>query len=396
MVHGVALDRDALYYPYVHIKDVNWLKATLLCFPNVRRMVPLNYQPNDSEEIKEFCQIAGPRGEALLTNVNLFSEAATEAEQYLLTELVQNDGFIRSKYSRRKTSEEIGPATGQFRLHDEKIVPELYSYLMEGGPNDSLAWWAEHPDDRPDRHGRGHWLALHPTLGSAILAIKAIAIAEDLGLDIVTDSSSVHHAVVSKRKKDIFNELIGEPTPNQPPTIDDTVDDLAEVVLSTNFDVSKLSAKQIAELLADGKDLRRFKEALMPVAATIPAIRDSMEREKRLQAAAADVIAEWERYKKSLPPFALDAIVGAGEVKWPELATTLLQGGVAWRIAGGVGLGIAVVSYAGFKVWRGYKEKKSSPYSYLSRIASAQAKNQTLLTLPPLAEPSHDGQFSLF
>jgi len=25
-----ALDRDALYYPYIHIRDVNWLKATLL------------------------------------------------------------------------------------------------------------------------------------------------------------------------------------------------------------------------------------------------------------------------------------------------------------------------------------------------------------------------------
>jgi hypothetical protein len=24
---GVALDRDALYYPFIHITDVNWLKA---------------------------------------------------------------------------------------------------------------------------------------------------------------------------------------------------------------------------------------------------------------------------------------------------------------------------------------------------------------------------------
>ncbi len=29
---GVALDRGALYYPFIHIIDVNWLKATLLCF----------------------------------------------------------------------------------------------------------------------------------------------------------------------------------------------------------------------------------------------------------------------------------------------------------------------------------------------------------------------------
>jgi len=134
-----ALDKDALYYPYVHITDVNWLKATLLCFPNVRRMVPTNYMPDDSDEIREFCHTQGPRGDALLTSVNLFSEAATSAERDLLGKLKQNDAFIRRKYSRRRTIAQLGEEAGMFRLHDEKIVPELYSYLMEGG-QDSLAW----------------------------------------------------------------------------------------------------------------------------------------------------------------------------------------------------------------------------------------------------------------
>src|SRR6266853_4823336 len=152
-----ALDKDALYYPYVHITDVNWLKATLLCFPNVRRMVPTNYMPDDSDEIREFCHTQGPRGDALLTSVNLFSEAATSAERDLLGKLKQNDAFIRRKYSRRRTIAQLGEEAGMFRLHDEKIVPELYSYLMEGG-QDSLAWWAERPKDRPVfRHRRGQW-----------------------------------------------------------------------------------------------------------------------------------------------------------------------------------------------------------------------------------------------
>ena len=214
----VALDRDALYYPYIHITDANWLKATLLCFPNVRRMVPAGYTPSDSDEIREFCQTAGPRGEPLLTNVNLFSNAATEAEKDLLDKLEKNDTFIRERYSKRKTVKELGPDAGQFRLHDEKIVQKLYSYLIGANDEDSLAWWTQHPDDRSGRHGPGHWLALHPTLGNAILAVKAIAIAEDLGLDIVTNSSGVHHTVVSKKREDIFKELLGEPTPSTAPT----------------------------------------------------------------------------------------------------------------------------------------------------------------------------------
>jgi len=70
----------------------------------------------------------------------------------------------------------------------------------------------------------------------------------------VTDSSSVHHTTVTKKSEDIFNELIGKPV--APAAADDTVDHLAEIVIGTNFDVSKLSIREIAALLADGNDLR--------------------------------------------------------------------------------------------------------------------------------------------
>lgn len=385
MNHQVALDRDALYYPYVHITDVNWLKGTLLCFPGVRRMVPGYYEPNDLPEIKEFCNTAGPRGEPLLTNANLFCAAATAAETDLLEKLKANDQFIRSRYSRRKTIQELGDGANLFRLHDEKIIYQLTKYLKVGGKDDCLAWRTEKPEDRPLRHYRGEWLGMHPALANAILAIKAIAIAEDNGLDIVTDSESVHHTVISKKPDDIFDELIGKHTPNPAPTTADVVDDLAEIVLSTNFDVRKLSAKQIAELLADGKDLRQFKNALLPVAASLPEIRDPDERAKRLQTAAAEIGAEWEKYKKKLPWFALEALLDTSEVKWPELANTMLGGGAAWKIGGGVGLGLAVVSYAGLKVWHGYKKKTSSPYSYLSKISRAASEPQhPFLILPAI------------
>ena len=35
--------QPALYYPYIHIRSENWLKATLLCVPAVKRIVPENY-----------------------------------------------------------------------------------------------------------------------------------------------------------------------------------------------------------------------------------------------------------------------------------------------------------------------------------------------------------------
>lgn len=385
MTGSIALDRDALYYPYIHIQDANWLKATLLCFPGVRRMIPGNYTPDDSDVIKEFCNLKGPRNEPLLSSVNLFSDGAARAENGLLEKLKANDEFIRARYSKAKTVQEYGDFAEQFRLHDEKIIEGLYIYLTQGPEENSLAWRTTAPRDRPQRLSPGSWLALHPKLGTAILSVKAVSLASDFGLDIVTDSSCAHQAIVTENEDDIFEELIGRTVAERAQSPEDQVDDLAEIVMTTSFDVSKLSPKQIADLLSDGKDLRRFKNALLPIAATIPPIRDAEERKKRLKDAAAEVIEEWEKYKKSLPKFAVEAILDTTEIKWPEVANSLaIGGGTAWGFGTGSGLGIALVSYAGLKVWRKYKERVSSPYSYLNRISKLQSKNQSFLSLPPL------------
>ena len=52
-------DRDALYYPYIHVRDPQWLKATLLVFPHVKRMVPPNFKTEDESEIQEFMGFEG-------------------------------------------------------------------------------------------------------------------------------------------------------------------------------------------------------------------------------------------------------------------------------------------------------------------------------------------------
>jgi hypothetical protein len=377
---GTALDRDALYYPHIHIQDVNWLKSALLCFPNIRRMVPHGFTPGDSDEIKEFCEIVGPRGTPLLTSVDLFAPSAISAENALLECLQANDTFIRSRYSLNATIKEYGTSAGLFALHDEKIVLVLYNHLVGSGGGDALAWHTSPPPDRPNRPG-GLWLGLHPTLGNAILALKAFALADEFGLDIITDSSSIHHTFASRKPEDVFSELIGKPTESSVPSLHDAVDDLVEIVMTTNFDASKMTARQISDLLSDGKDLRSFKNELLPLAASIPAIKDVKEREKRFKEAADEVVEKWSKYKKSLPGFALDALSDALDIKWQDV----LGGGSVYAIYGKAGLGLFLLSHAGVKVWRKYKENVSNPYAYLNKIAKVQSKGQkSFLSLPPL------------
>ena len=55
----------ALYYPYIHIRSVSWLKATLLCVPAVKRIVPEDYAPEDDSAILPYVRISGPNGPLL-------------------------------------------------------------------------------------------------------------------------------------------------------------------------------------------------------------------------------------------------------------------------------------------------------------------------------------------
>ena len=42
-----------LYYPHIEFKNEAWVKSSLLLWDHVYRIVPENYIPNDSDEIKK-------------------------------------------------------------------------------------------------------------------------------------------------------------------------------------------------------------------------------------------------------------------------------------------------------------------------------------------------------
>lgn len=94
--------------------------------------------------------------------------------------------------------------------------------------------------------------------------------------------------------------------------------------MTTCFDLDKLGANEIGELARNGQDLRAFKTKILPIAESIPEIQNEDEREKKLRAKTAEVIEEWKKYKKSMPRFALDALVDSTEIKFPEFATAIL------------------------------------------------------------------------
>ena len=222
------------------------------------------------------------------------------------------------------------------------------------------------------------WLAVHPLVGEAIMSTIAIALARDKGLDIVTSSGEVHHALVTQSEEEAFNSIllnnIKPPEPSARMDITDKANQLTEIFMLAYFDLSRLTPNQIGELVRNGHDLRNFKRALIPIAESLPDIPNAKEREKRLKDAGREIIREWEKHKKSLPRYALDAIWGAGkEIKIPDFAQTLIAGASGYALAGAVGMSLGFLVYTGYKTWTKFKRDLTHPYQYLSRVEKAGA-----------------------
>jgi hypothetical protein len=358
---SVALDRDALYYPYIHVRDVDWLKATLLCFPRVHRMVPKDFQLEDPKAISEFRDVEGPRG-PLLAEVDPYEYGVYRAHERLYDKIREHDVELYERYRRENALQEFGAQIDDFQIHKAKS-PALINYLKEI----DLAWNSDDDDESP-------WVCMHPSLLDAIMSTVAIAHSKEAGFDIVTDNSDIHHTVLAAHEDEVFDVLLGRPRQSRLPAATETADQLAEVVMTTAFDVRKLSARQIADLLKDGKDLRRFKDRLMPIAARMPEIQDSALRKKRLEEMSKEVVSEWQKYRKSLPRFAADAILDASNLKFPDIMGSIIAAGASgYLVHAGLGIGIGLLAYSGLQVYRKFQDAQDSPFKYLSRIEKAGA-----------------------
>jgi hypothetical protein len=161
-----ASPRPALYYPYIHIRSEHWLKATLLCTPAVKRIVPETYNPEDSKGIVKYTKIIGSNG-ALLQAVPAYSKAADQAQMRMLRQIKDHLKDIQDRYGRHKA-----PVPDEYWIHDAKFNEVLLHFLIDH----NLAWSSADPHDRA-AYGHRTWYALHPVLGSAVMTTLGLCFA---------------------------------------------------------------------------------------------------------------------------------------------------------------------------------------------------------------------------
>lgn len=350
----------ALYYPRIRIQDPNWLKMTLLCFGKVRRIIPLLYTAEDSDEVKECCNTCGPNG-LLVEGATLWAEPVQLKLMRLGKRIEAADEkavhrFTRAGYLENLPNEKLEEP---FEIHRMKIEPLVQTLLDR-----KLAW-------KVDPLRGEEWLAVHPDLGQVIMSTLAIACAEFDGLSIVTPSPKAHAITTSLRDQLVLEELLGI----VPRITSDNEGDLIQVVMrSVLNDPSKLTIQEIAGLLANKEDLVSLRCALEGVASRIPPMENPERRSQLVREAAVEVLDEWQTAKSS--PL-------AGMTKGVEISGGVYEIGEAVAELRFVKAAFKSVTFL-FKLVSGEKDKDHARnrYKFLNRVEQRANPNASWLTLP--------------
>jgi hypothetical protein len=352
------VSKYGLYYPYIHIRDENWLKGTILAFQKVRRIVPNQFTVKDQAITKAYATLEGPAG-PLLESLFVDGQEVRTSQEWLHKRISERVDELTDRYAESKVPLEWQSGPQAFEMHVGKF---LDLGLLELLKSRHLAWHSREPME-PDSFD---WVTMHPKVGAAMMSVLALAVARIKGLSIVTPSGDTHQQLLANREEEVFERLLEIPLPPGHITAADvTTEELAHVVITMGFDLTRLNAMQICELLKQGKDLRSFRAAVANFASRIPLGLDAEERRRRLRQEAQAVLDEWNRYTSNLPPYAKEALVDAALDKVPDKALELGLGATVATAVGALpGLLISVAVSAGIKMFR----KRDTPLRFLSRV----------------------------
>ncbi len=174
------LPDTALYYPFVHFRDKQWIKLAALYWPHIARMVPAGYIKRDPDIVKALNQELG-----LVVDVS--PATAAQAVAPIFIEFLE-------KYGER--------LRGQFPIHDN-YVTHMWPAGWIGEPGYALIWGGEISetlvtalvDAGVGAWSRGEgspWLAVHPHLAKIYMSALADNLCSVNNMFAITDTESAH------------------------------------------------------------------------------------------------------------------------------------------------------------------------------------------------------------
>jgi hypothetical protein len=379
---SAIIDHAALYYPYIHIRDDNWLKATLLCFPSVERMVPPSYAVNDGETAAFFAGEKGRLGRPMLGRRDLDDPATEDARSKLLASL--NEDLIPLGLAERfsRDAARTGPykdGESAFQIHEYKLGGEKSKFLDFLQEYD-LAWAPPNPV-----RGEATWWAVHPLLGEAIMSTNAVALARAHDLEIVTPDGPTHQALLGTTPADVYDILIRNRIFGVPRSETQKVNDMMRLVIVSAFDLEDVPLERIVELNKERRDIGALKAAILSEVSDVGAMPDREVWNDALATRAKDVVAAWEERASPLALFTkVDAsdLVSEASGFLKEIAGPAAAGAAATSIVGALPGLVVGVAFGTIKLFQKWGEEKK-PYRFLSRLERAGASQRHILEASP-------------
>jgi hypothetical protein len=344
----------ALYYPYIHIRSEDWLKTTLLYAPNVRRIVPEGYTPEDQPNIVKYTAILGPNG-ILLQSVPAYTRAAAQAQEKLLAKMWQNVDLITSRYDRRKA-----PVPDEYWIHDAKFSHDLLEFLTRR----KLAWHSGDP--HAGAYGQRTWYALHPALGSAIMTTIGLSIAREQELEIVTPSKTFHETLLTTEEDKIFDALLSHEN-HTPITAETRRYDLAQLVIVLGINLHALRPEDIPQLQASAH-LQAFQQLIRTTAMSIPRYGHVEDYADTLKGKAEEIVNAWHKTQADLPGTLRKLFVAGLFGGSAEAIRQLL--GIQFDVAKLlIEAGVGIFAYMGTQA---IDHPDTAPYQYLTQLQQAE------------------------
>jgi hypothetical protein len=191
------MQRPALYYPYIHIRDEQWLKTAALYWPSIYRLVPDDYFRSDGRTSAAF-YLAN-----ILRTVDPWAFTAGMENELAQALGRHGDDLVREFSVERALADFDGvpfgdlgpdvPALGW--IHIAKFPERLLTQLCDMG----LAQQGR--ADLPATAHRGavmaEWIGLHPTLAGAYMTVLARRVGQEAGYDPLTDQADLRRATVN-------------------------------------------------------------------------------------------------------------------------------------------------------------------------------------------------------
>jgi len=340
---------SALYYPHIEFQDPRWLWTAALVWDKVYRIVPEDYTPEDSENVKALCA-DGDIGIPIRPG----AYAKTIANEFLLKlhagkwQAAAFDGHRDQDYA---------------KLHQDKIDVRIREMLISHG--------------RAAAHDQ--WLYVPTDFEPLYMTYLATKIAQKDKLQVVSDSDAAWTALTYYRTGEIETE---GPEDEQPFA-------LAALMIGNYVpaNITDITPDALLAFRRKYKDERRnFMRAIKSAANQIANCHDATVAAEVRREIEKDVETSMTDFKNSMDILKVDSFIGMKTLSFP-VATSILSSfltpdPITTMIFKTAGIAMGCIAGVASLKQKGKKLSKESDYSYLVHADRAFPKTTDGLIEP--------------